>query len=58
MTSIPVTSPPRAGSRAWLLADTPLTRTQAVWGRRYRIWLGLLNLLADLLYRLLDPRVK
>lgn len=31
----------RPGSRAWLLDETPKTRTQAVWGRRYRIWLGL-----------------
>ncbi|AEX52222.1 permease component of an ABC superfamily dipeptide transporter [Rahnella aquatilis CIP 78.65 = ATCC 33071] len=41
MSTLPVTPQPRAGSRAWLLADTPQTRTQAVWGRRYRIWLGL-----------------
>ncbi|MDX5629755.1 MULTISPECIES: ABC transporter permease [unclassified Brenneria] len=28
-------------SRAWLLDETPATRRQAVWGRRYRLWLGL-----------------
>lgn len=28
-------------SRAWLLDETPTTRSQAAWGRRYRIWLGL-----------------
>lgn len=28
-------------TRAWLLAETPATRRQAVWGRRYRLWLGL-----------------
>ncbi len=28
-------------SRAWLLNETPTTRSQAVWGRRYRLWLGL-----------------
>ncbi|MGB9098976.1 ABC transporter permease [Erwinia sp.] len=28
-------------SRAWLLNETPATRSQAVWGRRYRLWLGL-----------------
>ncbi|ATA26116.1 D-ala-D-ala transporter subunit [Brenneria goodwinii] len=28
-------------SRAWLLDETPVTRRQAVWGRRYRLWLGL-----------------
>lgn len=28
-------------SRAWLLNETPTTRRQAVWGRRYRLWLGL-----------------
>jgi peptide/nickel transport system permease protein len=25
-------------SRAWLLAETPDSRTQAVWGQRYRLW--------------------
>lgn len=28
-------------SRAWLLDDTPSNRRQAVWGRRYRLWLNL-----------------
>lgn len=28
-------------SRAWLLNETPSTRSQAIWGRRYRLWLGL-----------------
>lgn len=28
-------------SRSWLLDETPSTRRQAVWGRRYRLWLGL-----------------
>ncbi|WJV54137.1 ABC transporter permease [Prodigiosinella aquatilis] len=28
-------------SRAWLLDETPTTRRQAVWGQRYRLWLGL-----------------
>jgi peptide/nickel transport system permease protein len=28
-----------AGSRAWLLTDTPSSRSQAAWGRRYRLWL-------------------
>lgn len=28
-------------TRAWLLDETPSTRRQAVWGRRYRLWLGL-----------------
>jgi peptide/nickel transport system permease protein len=28
-------------SRTWLLNETPTTRSQAVWGRRYRLWLGL-----------------
>lgn len=28
-------------SRAWLLNETPTTRSQAMWGRRYRLWLGL-----------------
>ncbi|OSN01174.1 MULTISPECIES: ABC transporter permease [Lonsdalea] len=28
-------------SRAWLLDETPATRRQAVWGQRYRLWLGL-----------------
>ncbi len=41
MTTLPALPQPRAGSRAWLLADTPHTRTQAIWGRRYRLWLGL-----------------
>ncbi|GBU14210.1 D,D-dipeptide ABC transporter permease [Enterobacterales bacterium] len=41
MTTHPALPQPRAGTRAWLLADTPHTRTQAVWGRRYRLWLGL-----------------
>ncbi|MEI7189911.1 ABC transporter permease [Dickeya dianthicola] len=27
-------------SRAWLLDETPTTRRQAVWGQRYRLWLG------------------
>ncbi|ULR31280.1 ABC transporter permease [Dickeya fangzhongdai] len=27
-------------SRAWLLDETPSTRRQAVWGQRYRLWLG------------------
>ncbi|MBP2847406.1 ABC transporter permease [Dickeya oryzae] len=27
-------------SRAWLLDETPATRRQAVWGQRYRLWLG------------------
>ncbi|MBU6497556.1 MAG: ABC transporter permease [Rhodospirillales bacterium] len=26
------------GLRAWLLTDTPASRAQAAWGRRYRIW--------------------
>ncbi len=26
-------------SRAWLLTDTPASRGQAAWGRRYRLWL-------------------
>ncbi len=26
-------------TRAWLLADTPASRGQAAWGRRYRLWL-------------------
>ena len=26
-------------SRAWLLTDTPASRAQAAWGRRYRLWL-------------------
>jgi peptide/nickel transport system permease protein len=26
-------------SRAWLLTDTPASRSQAAWGRRYRAWL-------------------
>ncbi|MDU5781447.1 MAG: ABC transporter permease [Pantoea sp.] len=28
-------------SRNWLLADSPTNRRQAVWGRRYRLWLNL-----------------
>lgn len=28
-------------SRSWLLADSPANRQQAVWGRRYRLWLSL-----------------
>ncbi|MBD9646669.1 ABC transporter permease [Pantoea sp. PNT02] len=28
-------------SREWLLDDTPANRRQAVWGRRYRLWLSL-----------------
>jgi len=28
-----------ATARAWLLADTPASRRQAAWGRRYRLWL-------------------
>lgn len=28
-------------SRAWLLDETPATRRQAIWGQRYRLWLGL-----------------
>jgi peptide/nickel transport system permease protein len=28
-------------SREWLLAETPASRTQASWGRRYRAWLDL-----------------
>ena len=28
-----------SGSRAWLLTDTPSSRRQAAWGRRYRLWL-------------------
>lgn len=27
--------------RAWLLSDTPASRRQAAWGRRYRLWLAL-----------------
>ncbi|WP_226093358.1 nickel transporter permease [Dickeya oryzae] len=27
-------------SRAWLLDEAPATRRQAVWGQRYRLWLG------------------
>jgi peptide/nickel transport system permease protein len=26
-------------SRAWLLTETPASRAQAAWGRRYRLWL-------------------
>ena len=26
-------------TRDWLLSDTPASRTQAAWGRRYRLWL-------------------
>ncbi len=52
-------------TRAWLLDETPATRRQAVWGRRYRLWLGLrsnplamsglLVILAVLLLALLAP---
>ncbi|MBG6246230.1 hypothetical protein CS369_18415 [Candidatus Symbiopectobacterium sp. 'North America'] len=28
-------------SRAWLLDETPATRRQVIWGRRYRLWLWL-----------------
>jgi peptide/nickel transport system permease protein len=28
-------------TREWLLSDTPTSRAQAAWGRRYRIWLDL-----------------
>ena len=28
-----------SGSRAWLLTETPGSRSQAAWGRRYRMWL-------------------
>ena len=28
-----------SGSRTWLLTDTPASRGQAAWGRRYRLWL-------------------
>ncbi|MBP2170372.1 peptide/nickel transport system permease protein [Erwinia toletana] len=52
-------------TRAWLLDETPATRRQAVWGRRYRLWLGLrenplamsglLVILAVLLLSLLAP---
>ncbi len=28
-------------SRFWLLSDTPASRAQAAWGRRYRLWLQL-----------------
>jgi len=37
-----VTSPPvlfAPGSRGWLLTDAPSSRSQASWGRRYRLWL-------------------
>ncbi|WP_413732995.1 ABC transporter permease [Sodalis sp. RH20] len=30
-----------SAARAWLLDETPATRRQAVWSRRYRMWLGL-----------------
>ncbi|MDJ1160232.1 ABC transporter permease [Chelatococcus sp. SYSU_G07232] len=30
-----------AFTRDWLLAETPASRAQAAWGRRYRAWLGL-----------------
>src|ERR1700712_1938262 len=26
-------------SRGWLLTETPASRRQAAWGRRYRLWL-------------------
>jgi len=29
----------RAGTRDWLLTETPDSRRQAAWGRRYRLWL-------------------
>ncbi len=29
-----------AGWRAWLLDETPTSRAQASWGRRYRVWLA------------------
>ena len=28
-----------ASSREWLLTETPASRSQAAWGRRYRLWL-------------------
>ncbi len=28
-----------SGTRAWLLTDTPCSRGQAAWGRRYRAWM-------------------
>ena len=28
-------------NRFWLLSDTPASRAQAAWGRRYRLWLQL-----------------
>ncbi len=30
-----------ASTREWLLTDTPSSRRQAAWGRRYRLWLQL-----------------
>ncbi len=43
MTTNGVTGPeatgPEAIGRAWLLTDTPGSRAQAAWGRRYRAWL-------------------
>ena len=30
---------PGVASRDWLLTDTPASRAQAAWGRRYRLWL-------------------
>ena len=29
---------PRGGLRDWLLTETPASRAQAAWGRRYRMW--------------------
>ena len=31
---------PATSWRDWLLTDTPASRAQAAWGRRYRLWLG------------------
>jgi peptide/nickel transport system permease protein len=31
---------PGAGWRDWLLTDTPASRRQAAWGRRWRMWCG------------------
>ncbi|MGI4945398.1 MAG: ABC transporter permease [Janthinobacterium lividum] len=52
-------------SRDWLLSDAPASRSQAAWGRRYRLWLsfrrnplamiGLLVALALVLLSLLAP---
>ena len=51
--------------RAWLLTDTPSSRRQAAWGRRYRLWLqfrrnplamaGLLVVLALIVVSVLAP---